>query len=122
MAQIPGSLFEQKILRKQRSHRADINDVAVEISSFETFIEERVDDRSVAPLYDGESRILFYLVHETHAACAHHAAVAVKENISPEVVPSEHSLRFTYTPMRTTLFVGVILQLALSGLVTYRAI
>ena len=62
------------------------------------------------------------LAGEAHAARAHDAAVVVEEDVVADVLLGLLGLVFLEAALAAAVLVGVILQVALAGLVAHRAI
>src|SRR5690606_29087849 len=82
--QVPGPRLVQKILRHQRSDRADVDRVVRPDVPLEALFEEGVDDVPVTTLYNREPLVARHFAHEAHASRAHDAAITVIQNISAE--------------------------------------
>src|SRR5690606_33484612 len=120
--EVPRAGLVQEVLRDQRAHRAQVDDVSVPVRAFEALLEEGVDDRSAPALHDREARLLLDLVHEAHAARAHDAAVPVEEDVTTEIVPPEDALGLAAASVIRALRMDVVLEVALAGPIADRPI
>jgi hypothetical protein len=112
----------QEVLRDQRADRTDVDHVVRPHVALEPVLVEGVDHRAVAALHDRQALVLGDLAHEADAAGTHDAAVALVEDVPPEVVPAEDALRLVEPAHRAALLGDVVLQAALAGLVADRAV
>ncbi len=119
MFEVPRPSFVEKVLRNQRAHRADVHHVSAPFGLLQPFIEEGVNHRTVPAVHHREQRVLFYLVHEAHAAGAHHATIPVEEDVPSKVVPPQNSLGVAPTTVLSTLGEHEVLEVTLPRLITY---
>src|SRR6185437_5436803 len=62
------------------------------------------------------------VVHEPHAARAEDASIGDVDHVTTEVFDGIESLRLAIPSLSPTFLIGVVLKLALAGLVTDRAV
>ena len=118
----PDAALETEIAVEERTDGADVHRVAA-VLRVERLAREGGDERPRAALHDTELRLLRYLVHESHAARAHDAALGVVDHQRPEHLALGLVQLVGADPRRLVVVLHVVvLQLALARLIADRAI
>jgi hypothetical protein len=121
LGQEPHALLEQELLVEQRAHRAQVDHVAGQ-RVVERLAREDVDHLAVAAAVDHQLVGAGHLAREAHAARAHDASVAVEEDARPDVLLRVLDLLLEEAALPAAVLVGVVLQVALAGLVADGAV
>ena len=120
--EVPGARLVQEVLRDERPDRAEVHDVAgprvVELA-----VGEDADRGAVAALRHVQHAVFRHVLHEPHAAGAEDAAVRHVQHVGAELLDRVVALGVVVVPAGGPAFLeGVVLQLALAGLVADRAV
>src|SRR5688500_1555420 len=86
------------------------------------FALELADQRPVTALADVENGVVREVVHEPHTTRAEDAAVGDVNHVAAEILRRVEALRLTIARVLAPFLVGVILELALAGLVANRTV
>jgi hypothetical protein len=112
----------EEVLGNECAHRTYVHDITGVGRTVKAFFEKRIDDRTIPTLNHSEPGILSHFIHEAHTPRAHHTAVSIKQDVAAKVISPEDPLRLLASAMISALCVNIILEFALAGLVTDRAI
>jgi len=119
--ELPGAGLVQKILGKESADRTEIDDVGRPWVRHVAALE-LPDHGAVATLADVERRVVGDIVHEPDAASAKDAAVRHVDHVAAEILRRIEPLRLAVAGILAPFLVGVVLQLALAGLVADRTV
>ena len=117
----PHPLLEEEVLVEERADRTDVRHVAGELV-VEGASREDVDLLHRAAAVDDELGGAGHLAGEAHAPRAHDAAVGVEKDVGADVLLRLLDLGLGEATLPAAVLVGVVLQMALAGLVADRTV
>ena len=121
LAQLPDAALEQEVLVQQASHRAEIDDVALQ-GVIQRQAGENVDFAPRASIDNAQLIRTRYLIREPNTARAHHATVLIQQRFRPDVLLRVLELRLHHTRLRLAEPETVVLKVAFARLVADRTI